>query len=88
MTLPKHRPCWSQTNPRPSWRTGPSTPTHCSMASTAKTPKRQSGHAPKVNRKEQRPFDLYQYRNRNVVERFFARLKQFRYIATRYADLR
>ena len=40
-----------------------------------------------INRKEQRPFGQYQYRNRNVVERFFARLKPFRCIATRYAKL-
>jgi transposase len=39
--------------------------------------------------KEQRPFDQYQYRNpnRNVVESFLARLKQFRCIATRYDKL-
>ena len=47
--------------------------------------------APKANRKEQRPFDQYRYRNRNrnrnVVERFFARLKQLRCIATRYDKL-
>ncbi len=42
---------------------------------------------PKANRKEQRSFDRDQYRNRNVVERFFARLKQFRRIATRYDKL-
>jgi transposase len=40
--------------------------------------------APKAYRKEHRPFDQYQYQYRNVVERFFARLKQFRHIATRH----
>ena len=39
---------------------------------------------PKRNRTTQRVFDRHQYRNRNVIERFFARLKQFRRIATRY----
>ena len=29
-------------------------------------------------------FSPYLYRDRNAVERFFARLKQFRAIATRY----
>ena len=32
---------------------------------------------PKANRKEQCAFDHHQYRNRNVIERFFAQLKQF-----------
>lgn len=42
---------------------------------------------PKANRVEQREFDRHQYRNRNVIERFFARLKQFRRVATRYDKL-
>ena len=42
---------------------------------------------PKTNRKTQRTFDRHQYRNRNVIERFFAKLKQFRRIATRYDKL-
>lgn len=42
---------------------------------------------PKANRKEPREFDRHQYRNRNVIERFFARLKQFRRVATRYDKL-
>lgn len=41
----------------------------------------------KVNRKTQRNFDRYHYRNRNLIERFFARLKQFRRVATRYDKL-
>ena len=39
---------------------------------------------PKANRTVQRPFDRYHYRNRNVMERLFAQLKQFRRVATRY----
>lgn len=39
------------------------------------------------NRKNQRPVDWAQYKNRNLVERFFARLKQFRRVATRYDKL-
>lgn len=42
---------------------------------------------PKANRKKQRKFDQQQYRNRNLVERFFARIKQFRRVATRYDKL-
>ena len=38
-------------------------------------------------RKVPRPVDWAQYKNRNLVERFFARLKQFRRIATRYDKL-
>ena len=42
---------------------------------------------PKRNRKVQRLFDRYQYRNRNVIERFFSCLKQSRRVATRYDKL-
>jgi transposase len=33
------------------------------------------------------PFDRAAYRQRNQVERFFARIKQFRRVATRYEKL-
>ena len=39
---------------------------------------------PKSNRKNQRDYDKHYYKDRNLVERFFCRLKQFRGIATRY----
>lgn len=39
---------------------------------------------PKSNRKEQREYDKHYYKERNLVERFFGKLKQFRGIATRY----
>lgn len=39
------------------------------------------------NRRIARPVDWAQYKHRNLVERFFARLKQFRRIATRYDKL-
>lgn len=42
---------------------------------------------PKANRNEQRDYDQFQYRNRNLIERFFAKIKQFRRIATRYDKL-
>lgn len=41
----------------------------------------------KSNRLQQREFDENQYKNRNLVERFFCRIKQFRRIATRYEKL-
>ena len=39
---------------------------------------------PQSNRKEQRDYDKHYYKDRNLIERFFCRLKQFRGIATRY----
>lgn len=42
---------------------------------------------PRSNRHEQRVYDRHIYKDRNLVERFFNRLKQFRRIATRYEKL-
>ena len=42
---------------------------------------------PKRNRKVQRPYDAELYKERNVIERFFNKLKQFRRVATRYDKL-
>ena len=42
---------------------------------------------PRRNRTEQRAYDHHLYKDRNLVERFFSRLKQFRRIATRYEKL-
>lgn len=42
---------------------------------------------PKANRKDPICFSPYLYRDRNVVERFFNKLKYFRRIATRYDKL-
>jgi putative transposase len=39
---------------------------------------------PKRNRKVQRPYDAQLYKERNLIERFFNKLKQFRRVATRY----
>lgn len=41
----------------------------------------------RANRLVQRPLDKHLYRSRNLVERFFARIKQFRRVATRYDKL-
>jgi transposase len=42
---------------------------------------------PKANRHEFRSYDRHVYKSRNLIERFFARLKQFRRVATRYDKL-
>jgi transposase len=42
---------------------------------------------PRSNRLHQRRWDRQVYKDRNLIERFFCRLKQFRRIATRYDKL-
>ena len=42
---------------------------------------------PKRNRKVQRAYDAELYKERNRIERFFNKLKQFRRVATRYDKL-
>ncbi len=42
---------------------------------------------PKRNRKDQRTYDADLYKERNLIERFFSKLKQFRRVATRYDKL-
>ena len=39
---------------------------------------------PRKNRTEPIEYDRHLYKERNVVERFFARVKQYRRVATRY----
>jgi transposase len=48
-----------------------------SAGATAVIPSRE-------NRIEQRKYDKDLYKDRNVVERFWSRMKQFRRVATRY----
>ncbi len=43
---------------------------------------------PRRNRKKQREYDRELYKERNLVERLFQKLKQFRRIATRYEKLK
>ena len=45
---------------------------------------RQPVIPPKTNRKQQRLYDKELYKARHLIENFFAKLKQFRAIATRY----
>ena len=42
---------------------------------------------PKRNRREPREYDRELYKARHLIENFFARLKQYRAIATRYDKL-
>jgi transposase len=39
---------------------------------------------PKANRKIQREYEKARYKSRHLIENFFAKLKQYRAIATRY----
>ena len=39
---------------------------------------------PRSNRKQPRTYDKHLYKERNLVERFFNKLKHFRRVATRY----
>jgi transposase len=39
---------------------------------------------PRSNLKDQREFDYHLYKERNLVERFINRIKQYRRVATRY----
>jgi transposase len=39
---------------------------------------------PRSNRKVQRAYDQERYKDRNLVERFWNKIKQFRRVATRY----
>lgn len=43
---------------------------------------------PKSNRIVQRFYDKYLYKDRNLIERFFNKLKQFRKIATRFEKIK
>ena len=42
---------------------------------------------PRKHRKDQREYDRELYKERNLVERLFQKLKQFRRVATRYERL-
>lgn len=39
---------------------------------------------PKANRRSPRAYDRHLYKGRHLIENFFAKLKQFRAVATRY----
>ena len=57
-------------------------PTPCATGSLKREPR--TVIPPKRNRKLQRPYDTNLYKERNLIERFFNKLKQFRRVATRY----
>jgi transposase len=67
------------------WRTRPTMPTASGRLSA-----RKGGGAnipPKANRRSKPYFSTWLYRQRNLVERFFSKLKHFRRVATRYDKL-
>lgn len=47
----------------------------------------QANIPPRSNRKSPRAYDLHRYKARHLIENLFARLKQFRRIATRFEKL-
>ena len=42
----------------------------------------------RANRRNPRPFNAELYKQRNIVERFFSKMKQYRGLATRYDKLK
>jgi transposase len=54
------------------------------IVSAAKDIKAQVVIPPKSNRKQTRDYDVHLYKQRNLVERMFNKLKHFRKVATRY----
>ncbi|MCA3588874.1 MAG: transposase, partial [Methylocystis sp.] len=71
--------------PMPPLPTRDTTPMHCSKNCKSRTASLSS--PPKKNRKLQRGYDKDLYIERNLIERFFNKLKQFRRVATRYDKL-
>ncbi len=74
------RCCKTCAKARSSLLTAPTTPMPCETWSKKK---RAWANVP-AKRKESFPFSAWVYRQRNLIERFFNKLKQFRGIATRY----
>ncbi|KHK90275.1 transposase [Novosphingobium malaysiense] len=60
-------------------------------ADRIRTPLREKGAfanvPPKVNRRSKPYVSTWLYRKRNLIERFFSKLKHFRRVATRYDKL-
>ena len=71
-----------------AWRPRPSSPTRRSTPTRVLRPLEAAGKShvipPRANRKLQRVYDRDLYKARHLIENFFAKLKQFRAIATRY----
>jgi transposase len=49
--------------------------------------RRRACHPTQAEQTFKRPYDAELYKERNVIERFFNKLKQFRRVATRYDKL-
>ncbi len=57
------------------------------LREAVRTKKAWANIPPKANRRDPVCFSKHLYKARNLVERFFNRIKQFRRIATRYDKL-
>ncbi|VWC63932.1 ISBm1, transposase orfB, degenerate [Burkholderia lata] len=57
------------------------------FVSTIRATRAKAVIPPRSNRKTKRRYNRVLYRTRNVVERFFSRIKHFRRVATRYDKL-
>ena len=82
MTGAAPRTCWARSAAATScWPTAPMIPTPCARPRRARRTGQRQAHANRVNLP---PFNKRLYRQRNLVERFFNKLKHFRAVATRY----
>ena len=84
-TSSKPSPCSQNSNPTLSLPTRGTTRRYSSKRSRGEASHRSSH--PRPTAKEQRQTDFALYRERNLIERFFGKLKQYRGIATRFDKL-
>ena len=83
MTGAALKTCWGRSDAVMYYsRTAPMTPTRCVGTLAARGAKANVRLMP--NRVNLPPFNKRLYRQRNLVERFFNKLKHFRAVATRY----
>ena len=83
MTAAAPATCWTPwSRGRFFWPTAPTTATRCAKASTERGA--WANIKPMPNRKNVPAFSSYLYRYRNLVERFFNKIKHYRAVATRY----
>ena len=73
----------ARADPRPGRRRRPAK-TRSNPAQTDRRPRLRSRHPAHPTRKHPHTYDHPAYRSRNLIERMFCRLKDFRRIATRY----
>ena len=75
--------CWAALDrARPFWVIGPTTATRGATVWPSKGA--WANVKPMLNRKNVPAFSAFLYKNRNLVERFFSKIRHFRAVATRY----